>query len=179
MHRLLAVSILLLALGCIAHAADANAPSEKVMQHLGAATVKMILAAEKGEVFRVGNLEYEKAGTLETLGGRLIQGTGIVMSKDFLERLKATLLAENTYFKSDSKGTVTGVGYRLTLPSGVVEISCCLKKGNVWIVTKNAEGTVLTKGDRRGFRDDTSSPMRILAAEALPEDADVQKCKPK
>lgn len=189
MIRLLVVATL--AAGCLigpcASAADTPAPvadaapSERVAKKLGADVVAMLGRVERVEAFRVAKLAPEQAGAAETVGARTIEGEAKKVDKDFSSRLARALLADGTYFRSDSKGTSAGVGYRLwTNKKECIEISCCVSKGNVWLVVKDADGK-LVKGQSRplgGFRDDRDSPMRALAAEAFPDDKDVQKYKP-
>lgn len=189
MLRLVTAAVALAAAAAVCSSADSPAapqpspppqPTEKVRKHLGEKAVDLLLRAESAEAVRVGKLDAAKAGADGTVAGREVAGKPVAVGKDALARLAAALLSEDTYFRADSKGTTVGVGYRLRTGRGeTVEVSCCLAKGNVWIVVKDADGKVVAQGDRRGFRDDRSSPMRIIAAELFPDDADVQKHKPK
>ncbi|HEX8915215.1 MAG TPA: hypothetical protein VF796_22880 [Humisphaera sp.] len=157
-------------------------PSDRLVKHLGRETVDVLSRADRGEAFRVGTVDPEKAGTDATVGGRLLPADAkpVPLPKEAFERLRTALLSDDAYFRADSKGTKTGVGYRLRTPAGeTVEVSYCVAKGNVWVVTKDASGKVLAKGDRRGFRDDKASPLRTIAAELFPADADVQAYRPK
>lgn len=154
-------------------------PSDAVKKHLTGPVIALIKSTTSIEAFRVGKLDPEKVGTPETVGARLTQSEGRAVPDALKARILAALFADDTYFKSDSKGTTTGVAYRLKSPEGTVEVSYCLQKGNVWIVAKNAAGKVIHQGDKRGFRDDVNSPMRQIAAELYVQDADVQKWKPK
>ncbi len=178
MTRTLSAAAVLLAATAVA--ADKTEPSEKVRKYIGNQAVEYLLRVERVEAFRVGNLDADKAGRSETVGGRAVSGEPVVVDRATANKLVAALLADDTYFRGDSKGTKTGVGYRIwTDKKECVEVSCCLTKGNVWIVVKDADGKVVAKGDRRGFRDDPASPMRAIAAEIFPNDGDVQKLRPK
>lgn len=164
----------------LAWAADPPAVSDKTKQHIGGdKVVKLIQAIDKVEAFRVGSVDNTK-NAVETVGSRVIMGKGKEMPKEFAPKVIAALLAEDTYFKADSKGTATGVAFRAMTPDGgVVEVSFCVSKGNLFLLVKDASGKVLKSGDCRGFRDDPRAPMRLLAAEAFPDDPTVQKYKPK
>jgi len=161
--------------------AKGAAPSDKVRQHLGKAAVDVLLRAEKAEAFLVGDIKMEKAGADGTVGGRLLLGKAIPMKNDVAVRLAQALLADDTYFRGDSKGTgKAAVGFRLwTSRKERFEFSCCLARGNVWIAVKDADGKVIAQGDRRGFRDDRASPLRTIAAELFPENEEVQMQRPK
>ena len=106
----------------------------------------------------------------------------IARGQEALSQRIAALLADDTYLKSDSKGTTknAGIGFRgKTKDGSIVEVSYCLVKGNVFLRVVDSTGKVLKYGDCRGFRDDKQAPLRSLAAEAFPDDAEVQKHKPK
>ena len=174
------LSALAFSCACLGLLVGAEPPNEKVSKHIGAMAVEYLSRIEKVEAFRVGKLDIAKAGTEETVGGREIVGKPIPVDKEVAARLVNALSAESTYFNQDSKGTSTGVGYRLwTNKKECVELSCCLAKGNIWMVVKDANGKVLASGDKRGFRNEPDSPMRLIAAELFPEDKDVQANKPK
>ena len=154
-------------------------PSEKVRSFLGAEAVDYLRRAVSAEAFRVGPLAGEKAGTDATVGGREVVGKAVPVGRETLSRLVAALLSDDTYFRQDSKGTKAGVGYRIRTDRGeTVEVSCCLYKGNVWMVVKDAEGKVLAKGDRKGFRNHPESPMRAIAVELFPDDEELLKYGP-
>jgi len=154
----------------------------------GDKVVALIREIESVEAFRVGSVEDfkkgETAGADEAVAGRVIvaKGVGVAMPKEFAPKLIAALLADDTYLKSDSKGTTknAGIGFRgKTKDGSIVEVSYCLVKGNVFLRVVDSTGKVLKYGDCRGFRDDKQAPLRSLAAEAFPDDAEVQKHKPK
>lgn len=150
-------------------------PTEKVAKHLGKAAIDFLQRAEKVEAFRVGDGDSTQPGAEGRIAYRKIVGEPVAVRKDTMARLVAALLSEDTYFRADSKGTKTAVGYRIwTDKKECVEVSCCLVKGNICIVVKDVDGKVIVHGDRRGFRDDRASPMRFIAAELFPDDKDVQ-----
>lgn len=168
------------AFAAAALAADPPPPeaSEKLVKHLGAGAVDHIRRIESAEVFRVGKVaDKDNTGAV---GLREARGEGKALTAEQTERLRAVLLNPDTYLKGDSKGTTAAVGYRCKVKDGgTVEVSGCLSKGNVQIVVRDAAGKVVKQGDARGFRDDKAAPFRALAAELFPDDADVQKYKPK
>ncbi|MFO0824550.1 MAG: hypothetical protein U0792_15770 [Gemmataceae bacterium] len=171
----------------IVFAAEPPAPSAKTVQHIGGEkVVALIRGIESVEAFRVGPVEdYKKGETADAdkaVAGRTVTGKPVQLPKEFAAKLSAALLADNTYWKGDSKGTGknTGIAFRAKVKDGgTVEVSFCLQKGNVFLRVLDANGKVLKYGDCRGFRDDKQAPLRELAAEAFPDDADVQKFKPK
>jgi len=176
---LIAVTFLL-AIVALLSANEPPAPSEKVRKFIGETTAEYLQRATKIEAFRVGPLDGTKAGSESTIGGREIKGEATAVDPATAARLIAALYSDDTYFREDSKGTTTGIGHRIwTDKKECVEVSCCLAKGNVWIVVKDAEGKVIAKGDRRGFRDDPASPMRGIAADLFPNDKEVHLLKPR
>jgi len=151
-------------------------PSDRLRKHLGAITLDYLRHIDKVEAVRVGKLDLERVGAADAVGARMITSKFRPLEKAMADRLVKALVSDDTYFREDSKGTMTGVAYRLwTDRKECVEVSCCLKKGNVWIVVKDSDGTVVDKGDRRGFRDDPDSPMRAIAAAVFPDDTEVQE----
>ncbi|WP_439629359.1 SMP-30/gluconolactonase/LRE family protein [Gemmata sp.] len=161
-------------------AAEPPAPSEKVRKFIGDKTAEYLQRATKVEAFRVGPVDATKVGKEDTAGGRVIKGEAIEVDPATAARLIAALCSDDTYFREDSKGTMIGIGYRIwTDTKECVEVSCCVAKGNVWIVVKDAEGKVIAQGDRRGFRDDSASPMRVIAADVFPNDKDVNLRRPR
>ncbi|MBA4187140.1 MAG: hypothetical protein C0467_03895 [Planctomycetaceae bacterium] len=168
-------------------AADPPEPTAKTKQIVGGEkVVALIRAIESVEAFRVGSVEdYKKGETAEpdkAVAGRTITGKPVAMPKAFASKLADTLLYEGTYFKGDSKGTGmnTGVAFRgKTKDGGVVEVSFCVSKGNVFIRVLDPTGKLIKYGDCRGFRDDKLAPLRALAAEAFPDETEIQKYKPK
>lgn len=179
MRSLSAVALVASVVGLLG-AAEPPDPSAKAKQLIGGdKVVALIREIESVEAFRVGSAGDPKADDL--VAGRKVLGKPVALPKEFAAKLTAALLADNTYLKSDSKGTGknTGVAFRAkTAGGGVVEVSFCLQKGNVHLRVADAKGDVLKAGDCRGFRDDPQAPLRALAAEAFPDDADVQKFKP-
>ncbi len=181
MRRLSALTLTVSLIGLVL-AADPPVPSAKTVQHVGGEkVVALIRGIESVEAFRVGPVEKgEAAEPDKAVAGRTVSGKPVAMPKEFAAKLTAALLAEETYFKSDSKGTSTGVAFRGKVKDGgTVEVSFCVSKGNVFLRVLDPSGKVLKSGDCRGFRDDKQAPLRALAAEAFPDDADVQKFKPK
>jgi gluconolactonase len=168
-------------------AADLPEPSAKTKQLVGGEkVVALIRGIESVDAFRVGSVEdYKKGETADpdkAVAGRTVTGKPVAMSKDFAAKLTAALLADDTYWKSDSKGTGknTGVAFRgKSKDGGVVEVSFCLEKGNVFLRVLDPSGKVIKYGDCRGFREDKQAPLRALAAEAFPDDPEIQKFKPK
>lgn len=152
--------------------ADPPQPSDKTKQIIGGAkVVDIILAIDTVEAFRVGSIDPEKAKTGETVAGRVIQGQGKQLPKEFAPKLITALLADETYFNGDSKGTSkdSGRAFRAKTRDGaVVEVSFCLMKGNVYLCVKDAAGKVIKYGDCRGFRNEPKALIRALAAEAFP-----------
>jgi hypothetical protein len=177
-----AAAILCAILTCCAQSADAVIPAdppEAVVKQLGAQVIEMLKSAESIEVFRVGKIDTEGT-TPEFVGLRQTLKEGRKMPLDYMYKVIAAMLSENTYTKQDSKGTVVGMGYRIKLKDGGrVELSCCLSKGNVQIAAFDAAGKVIKKGDARGFREDKSHPLRFLSIEAFPDDEDIKKVTPK
>jgi hypothetical protein len=177
-----AVAILLCAL--LSQVAQSGAavipePTEAVVKQLGPQVIEMLKSAESIEVFRVGKVDPEGTSP-EFVGLRQVLKEGRKMPVDYMYKVIAAILSENTYTKQDSKGTAVGMGYRITLKEGGrVELSCCLSKGNVQIAAFDASGKVIKKGDARGFREDKSHPLRFLSREAFPEDDDIKQATPK
>ena len=152
-------------------------PSERLVKHLGKPAVDLIPLIESAEVFRC--VDRGAAADAPKVGLRPVQGDGKQLTKEQTARLVALLLADDTYFCGDSKGTATGVAFRAKAKDGAtIEVSACVSKGNMQIVVTDAAGKVLKSGDVRGFRDDKAAPMRALASELFPDDKEVQKYKP-
>ena len=166
----------------VAPAADPPEPSAAVIKQVGGdKVIALIRGIESVEAFHVGGIDTKKSDD-SYVANREIVGKGAAMPKDFAAKLTAALLADDTYFKNDSKGTGKGtaVGFRgKTTAGGIVEVSCCLEKGNTHLRVVDAAGKVLISGDVRGFRNAEEAPLRILAAEAFPDDPVIQKFKPK
>jgi len=176
-----AIVLLCAVLSQCAPCADAviPVPSEAVLKQLGAQVIEMLKSAESLEVFRVGKIDNEGT-TPEFVGLRQVLKEGRKMPLDYMYKVIAAMLSENTYTMQDSKGTAVGVGYRIKLKEGGrVELSCCLSKGNVQIAAFDASGKVIKKGDARGFREDKTHPLRFLSLEAFPDDEDIKKATPK
>lgn len=186
MHRLSGL-VLSLSLAAVVLAGDPPEPSPKTAQLVGGEKVVALLRGiETVEAFRVGSVEdYKKGETAEAdkaVAGRTVVGKPVAMPKEFAAKLSAALLSDQTYWKGDSKGTGknTGIAFRgKSKDGGVVEVSFCLQKGNVFLRVLDPSGKVVKYGDCRGFREDKQAPLRALAAEAFPDDAEVQKFKPK
>jgi len=166
----------------VAPAADSPEPSAAVVKQVGGGkVVALIRGIESVEAFHVGGVDLTKKDPAEVVGNRLIEGKGVSLPKEYAAKLTAALLADDTYFKNDSKGTGkgTGVAFRAkTVDGGVVEVSCCLQKGNTHLRVLDASKKVLISGDVRGFRNAEAAPLRILAVEAFPDDPLIQKFKP-
>jgi len=158
-------------------------PSAAVVKHVGGEkAVALIRGIRSVEAFHVDSSDGSKTDPSEVVAHRLIVGKAIALPKESAAKLTAALLADDTYFKNDSKGTGkgTGVGFRAkTADGGLVEVSCCLGKGNTHLRIVDAAGKVLISGDVRGFRNAEAAPLRILAAEAFPDDPVIQAFKPK
>ncbi len=177
---LLAVALLLCCLGAASVALAGNnfAPSEKVRALLGKDIAGALASATSVEVFRLGK---EAAGSPPApFVERFIVAKAPAPPADLLARALAVFNADATYFSSDSKGCDVGVGFRFRTASGaVLNVRCCMSKGNVLAEVLDASGAVVTKRDLRGFRDDKAAPLRALAAALFPEDAEIQKRAPK
>jgi len=167
----------------VALAAEPPKPSDAVIRQIGGEKVAAIIRAiESTEAFHVGGVDVTKIDPAEVVGNRVIVGKGIELPKDFAAKLTAALFADDTYFKNDSKGTGknTAVAFRAKTAKGeIVEVSCCLEKGNTHLRIVDAAGKVLKSGDVRGCRNAEAAPLRILAAEVFPDDPIIQKFKPK
>lgn len=175
MPFLIRAALLTCLAGSVVSAADPPV-SEKVLKHLGKPAAETILRIETAQVFRAGKVTEVFQ---DAVGLRVVTDKGKPLTPEQVTRLTSVLLADETYFRNDSKGTTAAVAFRARAKDGAnVEVSGCLAKGNVQIVVTDATGQVLKKGDVRGFRDDKASPFRALAAELFPDDPDVQKYKP-
>jgi hypothetical protein len=103
-----------------------------------------------------------------------------VEGKELLRRLAAVFSEEATYFNGDSKGCAVGVGFRFRNDKmETLDIRCCMMKGNIIMVMKDAAGKTLVEKDCRGFRNDKDAKVRTIAAELFPDDKEIQKFKPK
>ncbi|GDY20987.1 hypothetical protein LBMAG56_23330 [Verrucomicrobiota bacterium] len=180
-HRLTAAVALLLCLLCAesgARAENGFAPSEKVRALLGKDITGALAAATSVEVFRLG--KAAAGAPPAPFVERFIVAQAPAPPADLLARALAVFSADATYFSSDSKGCDVGVGFRFRTASGsVLNVRCCMNKGNVLAEVLDAFGAVVTKRDLRGFRDDRAAPMRALAAALFPEDAEIQRRAPK
>jgi len=180
-HHLIAAVALLLCLLCTESGALAESgftPSAKVRALLGKDITGALAAATSVEVFRLGK---EAAGSPPApFVERFIVALAPAPPADLLARALAVFNADATYFSSDSKGCDVGVGFRFQTASGaVLNVRCCMSKGNVLAEVLDASGAFVTRRDLRGFRDDQAAPMRALAAALFPEDAEIQKRAPK
>ncbi len=162
----------------IARAGNTFAPSEKVRALLGKDIAEALASAKSVEVFRLGK---EPAGSPPApFVERFITGKAPAPPADLLARTLTVFSTDATYFSSDSKGCDVGVGFRFTATAGnVLNVRCCMTKGNVLAEVLGASGAVVTKRDLRGFREDKAAPIRILAAALFPDDAEIQKRAPK
>jgi len=166
-------------------AADPSEPSAAVVKQVGGEkVVALIRGIESVEAFHAGQMGSadDQADQTKTVGNRLIVGKAITLPKEYAAKLTAALLADDTYFKADSKGTGKGtaVGFRgKTADGSIVEVSCCLEKGNTHLRVLDSTGKALISGDVRGCRNAEAAPLRIIAAEVFPDDPLIQKFKPK
>lgn len=153
----------------------AAAPSEKLRKHLGPEVIAYLGRVKKCEAIRVGDLDHTKFGETGWIAGRVVAGKPIAVNEKTTARLVAALLSEDTYFREDSIGTKTGVGYRFwTDDKGCVELSFCLIKGNLNITVKDAKGNAVVKRCKGGFRSDLTNPLRTISLELFSDDNDVQ-----
>ena len=168
----------LLCAASVARAENGFAPSEKVRALLGKDIAGALASATSVEVFRLGK---EAAGSPPApFVERFIVAKALAPPADLLARTLAVFNADATYFSSDSKGCDVGIGFRFRTASGaVLNVRCCMQKGNVLAEVLDASGAVVIRRDLRGFRDDQAAPMRALAAALFPEDAEIQKRAPK
>lgn len=184
--KFLSVCVLSAAMLTVGRSADPVAvpePSEKLKKALGADAVKIIQSAEKVEVFRVGDADFKETDASKLIARRVPKGDGKkdgkALPKELIARLKTALLDEANYYNQSSLGTGVGVGYRLIAADGAVfEFSCCIGKGNSLFTALDAKGRVVQQGGG-GFREEPNKILRLIAIDALPDDADVQKMKPK
>lgn len=153
----------------------AAAPTEKLKKHLGPVVIDYLGRVTKGEAFRVGNLDHTKFGETGWIAGRVVAGKPVVVDEKTTARLVAALLSDDTYFREDSLGTKTAVGYRFwTDDKGCVEVSFCLVKGALNMTVKDAKGDVVVKRAKGGLRGDLTNPLRMIAQELFPDDKEVQ-----
>lgn len=172
------VFLALLGLGASAFAQDkdkAAAPSEKLRKHLGPVVIEYLGRVNKCEAFRVGDLDHTKFGETGWIAGRVVVGTPTVVGKEATAKLVTALLSDDTYFREDSLGTNTAVGYRFwTDDKGCVEISFCIVKGALNMTVKDAKGNAVVKRCKGGFRSDLTNPLRMISLELFPDDKQVQ-----
>jgi len=153
----------------------AAAPTEKLRKHLGPVVIDYLGRITKGEAYRVGDLDHTKFGEKGWIAGRVVAGKPVVVDEKTTARLVAALLSDDTYFREDSLGTKTAVGYRFwTDDKGCVEISFCLVKGALNMTVKDAKGDVVVKRVKGGLRGDLTNPLRIISQELFPDDKEVQ-----
>ena len=153
----------------------AAAPTEKLRKHLGPVVIDYLGRITKGEAYRVGELDHTKFGETGWIAGRVIVGKPTVVGKEATAKLAAALLSDDTYFREDSLGTKTAVGYRFwTDDKGCVEVSFCIVKGALNMTVKDAKGDVVVKRAKGGFRSDLTNPLRMISQELFPDDKEVQ-----
>jgi hypothetical protein len=150
-------------------------PTEKLCKHLGPVVIEQLGRVNKGEAFRVGDLDHTKFGETGWIAGRVIAGKPVAVDEKTTSRLVAALLSDDTYFREDSLGTKTAVGYRFwTDDKGCVEVSFCIVKGALNMTVKDAKGDVVVKRAKGGFRGDLTNPLRMISQELFPDDKEVQ-----
>jgi hypothetical protein len=156
---------------------------EQVRRLLGDRALRVLPAAAAVEVYRVDPKDYADPTRTPTtpderVGGYAVTATGPPQGPEFAARLRRLLFDPGTYWFEAAKGCIfqPGVAFRLRDGGDVVEVLLCFSCDELRILTRDAAGNVLHRGDE-DF--DPARPALVeLAREAFPDDPVIRALEP-